>query len=477
MRFLRGRARAFALAMTLALIVGSIGTYAAPDPAGQGATQPSPIINGGGSPFGIVTHIATRYGIYGQQDKPMDLAAGTGAGWIREELRWDWVEHPIGKPDYGFTDEMVKDATGRGLNILAILGYNNSAQTAGQVNFSTPDIGLWKTYVANVVGRYKGQIHTWEVWNEPDVPYFWNGSVADYVALLKETYTTIKAVDPTATVLNGACSNLDMNWFNDFLNQGGAQYTDALAFHPYVMKSSLDNGNYTKIDLARFRDIQQKTGKSFWFTEIGWSSAASGADYGGGLGSEQAQSSYMVRQYVQTLAYPGLTVAHIFWYNFHNDGTDINNTENNFGLILNDWKTPKYSYVAYQRMAAHLTSAVPQGTVDPGMGTAATAYRFTRNGVTVDIAWGSGRTNLPTTATSAQAYDLTGKKLPTTVANGFVGVDLPAFGLPVYIEHSASPIGGDSRAANGPAPAAPAPAPGGGQSGGTQPGIIGVGQR
>src|ERR1700710_2622696 len=45
----------------------------------------------GGSQFGLDTHIATRFGIYGRQGGPMDMAQGTGAGWIREEVRWDWI--------------------------------------------------------------------------------------------------------------------------------------------------------------------------------------------------------------------------------------------------------------------------------------------------------------------------------------------------------------------------------------------------
>ena len=126
----------------------------------------------------------------------MDMAQGTGAGWIREEVRWDWIQHPIGAWDWGFTDEMVQDARSRNLSILGLLGYNNSAQKAGTVNFTVPDIGLWKTFVLNTVYRYKDRIHVWEVWNEPDNAYFWQGSVADYVNLLRETYTTIKSVDP-----------------------------------------------------------------------------------------------------------------------------------------------------------------------------------------------------------------------------------------------------------------------------------------
>jgi hypothetical protein len=420
-----------ALVFCTLLFGTTIDSGAAPAPSTTPSFPPLGAPGGVTSKFGLVTHIATRFGIYGQQNGPMDVATGTGAGWIREEIRWDWVEHPLGNWDWGFTDEMVQDARGRNLEILGVLGYNNSAQTMGQVNFTYPDIGLWKAYVTQVVNHYKGDIHTWEVWNEPDVPMFWKGSVADYVNLLKETYQTIKSIDPTATVLNGACSDLTLTWFNDFLNQGGAQWTDALAFHPYVLRSSLDNGLYQKIDLPHFADIQQRTGKKWWFTEIGWSSATSGADYGGGVGSEQAQASYMIRQYVQTIDFSGLDVQHLFWYNFHDDGTDPNNAENNYGLIHNDWKTPKFSYTAFQQMTSHLTGAVPKGTVDSGAGI---AYRFDRNGTTVDVVWGSGRTNLPTTATKAQAYDMAGNPLVTDVSNGQVHVDIG--GDPVFIEHT-----------------------------------------
>jgi len=419
-------------------MVGGVGaTTNGPDPSANPVTPAT----GTSSRFGVVTHIATRYGIYGQQNSPMDMASGTGAGWIREEIRWDWVEHPLGKWDWGFTDEMVQDARGRNLEILGVLGYNNSAQTAGTVNFSMPDIGLWKNYVAGVVTHYKGQIHAWEVWNEPDVPYFWSGSVADYVTLLRETYTTIKAIDPTATVMNGACSNLDLNWFNDFLNRGGATYTDVLAFHPYAMRSSIDNGDYQKLDLAHLKDIQTRIGKPWWFTEIGWSSAASGADYGGGVGTEQTQAGYMIRQYVLSLDYQGLDVQHIFWYNFHDDGTDTGNVENNYGLVHNDWKTPKFAYTAYQTMTTHLAGAVAQGSVDSGAGI---AYRFNRGGVIVDVVWGSGRTNLPTAAQQAQAFDLSGAPLPTDVSGGQIHVALTDD--PVFIEHTGSPVAAPAKA-------------------------------
>jgi len=155
------------------------------------------------------------------------------------------------------------------------------------------------------------------------------------------------------------------------------------------------------------------------------------AFYGGGVGSEQAQASYMIRQYVMSLAYPGLDVQHIFWYNFRDDGTDPGNAENNYGLIKNDWRTPKFSYIAYQQMTLRLAGETPQDTLDSGAGT---AYRFNRKGTIVDVVWGGGRANLPTNAQHAQAYDMSGNPLPTEVNGGQIHVSVGTD--PVFVEHA-----------------------------------------
>ena len=155
---------------------------------------------------------------------------------------------------------------------------------------------------------------------------------------------------------------------------------------------------------------------------------------GSGVGSEQAQASYMVRQYVESLDYPGLDVRHIFWYDFHDDGTDPGNVENNYGLIRNDWATPKFSYLAYRQMAAHLSGATPQGTVDSGAGT---AYRFVRDGTVVDVVWGGGHASLPTASAQAQAFDMSGNPLPVEVSGGQIHLNIG--GDPVFVEHTGGP--------------------------------------
>jgi hypothetical protein len=69
-----------------------------------------------------------------------------------------------------------------------------------------PDMDAWGNFVRQLVKQYKGKIHHWIIWNEPDVwdpnhpGSTWNGSEEDYYRLLKTAYLNIKAVDPQAKV-------------------------------------------------------------------------------------------------------------------------------------------------------------------------------------------------------------------------------------------------------------------------------------
>lgn len=79
----------------------------------------------------------------------------------------------------------------------------------------------WARFVTTAVNRYKpggllaqanqwpagvGVTH-WEVWNEPDLVWFWDSSVADYARLLKVAYLTTKFSDPNAQVLFAGMAN------------------------------------------------------------------------------------------------------------------------------------------------------------------------------------------------------------------------------------------------------------------------------
>jgi hypothetical protein len=392
------------------------------------------------SPFGLVTNLAVNPDLTpAQRDDALDLVQQTGAGCIREEIRWVDVQTVPGEFHWEKFDAVINGAVGRGIEVLGLLAYNNVFITSsGKRSCDPPDVGPWQAYVTAVVDRYKDRIHAWEAWNEPDVmqpdgpggppTHFWLGTVPQYVDLLTRTHDIIKNLDNGATVLSGGCSNMNLDFFTQMLQQGGANAADVFALHPYVDTASLNGGAFQDTVLQQMQAIQSDFRKPIWFTEFGWSTAPTDRGFAC-VGTEHAQANFIVRQYVELLHATGLNVERAFLYTLRNGGTDGTASEDNYGLTRSDL-SQKEAFAAYRQLTARLVSVTPQGRIATGAGT---AYRFDRFGTTVDVLWGAGLARLPTTASVAFAFDALGHALPADVSGGQIHVTL--VGDPVYVEH------------------------------------------
>ncbi|MBE2198553.1 MAG: hypothetical protein IAE79_08085 [Anaerolinea sp.] len=186
----------------------------------------------------------------------------TGAAWDRWPLYWFHVEMSPGVYDWSTQDTAVLDDINHGLRINAILlgtpGFyttrlaqaNDAARPESLRNFrisainsATPqgvyapiftdgsDVpgpgkqinpeNKWAGFVFTAVSRYKpggvlaqqqgwgagvGITH-WEVWNEPDLVWFWDGTLPDYARLLKVAYLSAKQADANAQILFAGMAN------------------------------------------------------------------------------------------------------------------------------------------------------------------------------------------------------------------------------------------------------------------------------
>jgi hypothetical protein len=69
---------------------------------------------------------------------------------------------------------------------------------------------LWGQFVKDMVEQYEGKIDDWIIWNEPDICHndqntqSWNGSVEEYVQLLKVASQAAKSVNPDANIVIAA---------------------------------------------------------------------------------------------------------------------------------------------------------------------------------------------------------------------------------------------------------------------------------
>lgn len=149
------------------------------------------------------------------QKAQLTLASSTlHVGWMRFDLNWPDVQASEGAPfDWTAFDTSINAVAAypqlRMLPTLMDVPQWASSAPADpnwrQFPPAADKWGAWQVYIAALVNRYgaagTGQIHTWEVWGEANLQDQFKGTAAEYAHLYAVAYDTIKASDPTATVL------------------------------------------------------------------------------------------------------------------------------------------------------------------------------------------------------------------------------------------------------------------------------------
>jgi hypothetical protein len=285
-------------------------------------------------------------------------------------------------------------------------------------------------FLTDLVNRYKNppyNIKFWEIINEPDYTWTdgeskglgcWGEDGADYANMLQLASTTIKSIDPRATVIQGGVAH---DWFieysgpfnryflDDVMAAGGGDYIDALNFHyfhdfeaewirwdpnsedrilgwiPAPTCGIVDDGQGTPyyaggVDvIAKASHIQNRiktcfgVDKPIWLTET----AGRSSDLPQSL-DEQAR--YVPQVYARALSYG---IPSITWFALttpnHPDGQ---------GLLLDDF-TPKPAYYAYQTMTTELMGFKYSRTLAAAN---IEGYYFAKPSAGLEklLAWGSG---------------------------------------------------------------------------------------
>lgn len=312
------------------------------------------------APFGLNTHLATRYPDPQSMNIPADLVAQSGATWAREDIQWWRIQPTPDTWDWTFTDAAFRALIQRGINIVGVLGHPpgwatpDPADAPSGISFSAPDPNQFAAFSAAVVKRYGKYIKYWEVWNEPDNPLFWKPAPdpAAYAILLQRTSAAIHSASPGAHVLIGGVNPFSTAFLESVARAGAWNSFDILATHPYVDPATPEAGNILAANDGVRALAAQWGQKPIWVTEIGWASGRSDHDPAGTL-DQQGQANLLMRSML-LLWRSG--VERIFWYTLKDD------PGNPYGLVAEgtsygDYRHLKPSYYAFQTLAQQLSGA------------------------------------------------------------------------------------------------------------------------
>jgi hypothetical protein len=227
---------------------------------------------------------------------------GTWRLWGQAGTTWAYLEPAKGVWDFDLLDAAVAAAEANGTEPTLTLGQTPpwaSSQPLVSGAYGVGAAGMpaniqdWIDYVLTVAIRYKGRVRIYEIWNEPNDPNSFSGTMAQMVELTETAQTVLKAVDPDIEVVSPApCI---VGWLGQFLAAGGGRYVDVIGYHQYSMGAAPEDDARVLADLRTVLAGAGMSAKPLWITE-----GAAGDET---VTDPDAAMGLLVRKYVIDLTY------------------------------------------------------------------------------------------------------------------------------------------------------------------------------
>ncbi|MBZ0289848.1 MAG: hypothetical protein K8I30_19655 [Anaerolineae bacterium] len=283
------------------------GSLTRPQPRTEALT---PIQHTDLNPYGINTFLEQEVEPE-KRERILQMIREAGFRWIRQQFPWEDIEihgrgdfedrrndlNGDGQPDaisaWDKYDQIVALAEQYSIQIHARLdnppAWTHADPAVG--TFAPPDdFQDFVNYAAAVAERYKGRIHYYQVWNEPNIYPEWGEQAINpeaYADLLCRTYTALKAVDSEIVVVSGALAATvslsgrdlsDLVFLQRLYDAGGGECFDILAVQGYGLNSGPTDQRMrpTTLTFARhvyIRDMMVANGnthKPIWISEAAW---------------------------------------------------------------------------------------------------------------------------------------------------------------------------------------------------------------
>jgi len=324
-------------------------------------------------------------------DRDLQMMKAAGMTWAKLTVPWRSIEASCKNCiDCTDLDRVVAAASASGVKLMVRVDHQPDWARAVKVENGPPDdMYDYADFVSVLANRYragspKGVVDAIQVWNEPNLSREWGGAAisrdqaAQYMYMLKETYTMVKAVDPTKIVVSAGLSPTGTNdgtampddvylgWMYEFEL---AKFADVIGVHapgygsaPEAALNSdprFPHASFYFRRVEQLRDIMTMNGdgaKPFWVLEFGWTTDQVNPQYSWYAVTPEQQADYIVKAYQYAKANWAPQVGVMFVWNIADPNWTTAN-EQYWWSITNPDGTPRPAYNSL--MAARTTGVLP----------------------------------------------------------------------------------------------------------------------
>lgn len=270
------------------------------------------------TPFAIDAFLSWRCSSGDKIRKASEIMKRIGILWARDRISWNQIQPEREKWEWARYDASQKIQAESGISILQV--FHDTARWAAQeipgsdkhpTQYAPEDTYDCYRFTKTMASHFSGQVQAWELWNEFDIPVFFQGSADEYARILKAGYLGVKRGNPNALSLFGSVTFVSgqISWGDEVFfdkegirmvekvfENGAGEYFDIFNVHHYGPVYAL------KGKIRQCRDLMRRYGydKPIWVTEMGITSTEK-------MGrlvdeSEQEQARYLVQAWCLALS-------------------------------------------------------------------------------------------------------------------------------------------------------------------------------
>jgi polysaccharide biosynthesis protein PslG len=296
--------------------------------------------------FGVSTHQGRNPDRFN-----IELASNLGASIVRLDIPWSDIEHN-GRFEFAKYNNLVNRLRANGTFLLLVLAYGHPEHSDGAAENGLPlpphtpeQRAAYAKYAQAVATQYRGPDIAYEIWNEPNLAWFWapRPNASDYGDLLTAASQAIRNIEPTATIITGGLANQDNppSFLKVLAQTGALADVTGITLHPYRR----DAPEKSLHDISAFERASSPDHPPLWITEWGYSDAWSAEVV---PKAARQRSAAMIARLMLTAAMA--KVKALIVYDLIDDGRSPLDQESSFGLFDYEFK-PKPAAAAFRSLA------------------------------------------------------------------------------------------------------------------------------